>query len=290
MRILSEEIEGLADTGADLSIISSVDLVHKLGLKVHPIPIKISTADGTAYRCLGYVNVPFSYQHTTHVIPTIIVPEVKKQLILGMDFLKKFGFQLVAPKTETSDRSEDGVNSTMPCAEDYFGDRTERICFQIEPSIEMTLPEKIDDEKDESLEMPTVELPEKTLGTVDDLTTEHALTEVEREALYQAIRKLPETREGQLGRTMLIEHRIDLLPDAKPKKVSYYRWSPSVESVIDTEVQRMKDLGVIEECDGPVDFLNPLLPIKKANGKWRICLDSRRLNECTKKMTSRSLT
>lgn len=45
----------------------------------------------------------------------------------------------------------------------------------------------------------------------------------------------------------------------------------------------MKRLGVIEECPREVDFLNPLLPIKKSNGKWRICLDSRRLNQCTKK-------
>lgn len=279
MRILSEEVEGLADTGASLSIISSVELINKLGLKIHPIPIKISTADGTAYRCLGYANVPFSYQQKTHVIPTIIVPEVTKRLILGVDFLNKFGFQLIPPNNDTTEESQ----IELSYAEDYFGDRTGEICFQIEPCSNSKLSESIDETSDESLEMPTIELPERSFESSEGLITEHTLTELERAALYEAVKQLPETREGQLGRTQLIEHRIDLLPDAKPKKVSYYRWSPSVEKVIDAEIQRMKDLGVIEECDGPVDFLNPLLPIKKANGKWRICLDSRRLNQCTKK-------
>lgn len=40
VKILSEEIEGLADTGASLTIISSVDLVNKLGLKIHPKAVK----------------------------------------------------------------------------------------------------------------------------------------------------------------------------------------------------------------------------------------------------------
>lgn len=284
VRILSEEIEGLADTGASLSIISSVELINKLGLKIHPISIKISTADGTAYRCLGYVNVPFSYQQTTHVIPTIIVPEVKKILILGVDFLTKFGFQLVSPMNGSLDNESGNQNvPELTYVEDYFGDRTERICFQLNPCPDTNPVDQTEELTDESLEMPTIELPKKSLESVEDLVTEHELSISDWKALYQAIKKLPETREGQLGRTAMIEHQIELLIDAKPKKVSYYRWSPSVEKVIDAEVQRMRDLGVIEECHGPVDFLNPLLPIKKPNGKWRICLDSRRLNECTKK-------
>lgn len=49
VHVLSEEIEGLANTGASLSIISSVGLIHKLGLQMIPTALKISTADGTPY-------------------------------------------------------------------------------------------------------------------------------------------------------------------------------------------------------------------------------------------------
>lgn len=94
VRVLSEEIEGLADTGVSLSVISSVELIHKLGLKIHPANLQISTADGTPYNCLGYVNLPLSFNSVTHVLPVIVVPEMKKDLILGIDFLDRFGFRL----------------------------------------------------------------------------------------------------------------------------------------------------------------------------------------------------
>lgn len=102
VRIMSEEIEGLADTGASLSVISSVKLIQKLGLSIHPLKLQITTADGTPYQCLGYVNLPVSYQSTTQVLPTIVVPEMKKDLILGVDFLNKFGFELVGPGSSHS--------------------------------------------------------------------------------------------------------------------------------------------------------------------------------------------
>lgn len=89
--MLNEELEGLADTGANVSITNSVGLIDKLGLQILPVPLKIATADGTAYRCLGYVNMPFSLGSVTHVIPTLVVPELKKMLVLGVDFLDKFG-------------------------------------------------------------------------------------------------------------------------------------------------------------------------------------------------------
>lgn len=286
VRILSEEIEGLADTGASISIISALDLIEKLGLQIHPVPLQVKTADGTGYHCHGYVNVPFSFGNVTHVLPTIIVPEITKKLILGMDFLNKFGFRLTASKNESvSNSSSETVlpeinQLDVGFVEDYFGNNNETICFELLPC-EVNETPKI--ELDPSLEMPTVEIPESHMHHAEDLQTEHPLSEAERQMLFDAVQTLPATKEGQLGRTALLKHQIDLVPGAKPKKFPSYRWSPSVESVIDAEVERMKKLGVIEECPQAVDFLNPLLPIKKANGKWRICLDSRRLNQFTKR-------
>lgn len=79
VKILNEEIEGLADTGAGVSIISSLELIEKLGLQIQRCNVKIRTADSTEYTCTGYVNVPYTYQDLTRVIPTIIVPQVSKE-------------------------------------------------------------------------------------------------------------------------------------------------------------------------------------------------------------------
>lgn len=75
VKILDEEIEGLADTGAGVSIISWVELIKKLGLPIKKCHVKIKTADSTEYSCLGYVNIPFTYLSKTRIVPTIIVPE-----------------------------------------------------------------------------------------------------------------------------------------------------------------------------------------------------------------------
>lgn len=282
VRVLSEEIEALADTGASLSVISSLGLLNKLGLQIQPLRLQITTADGTPYRCLGYVNLPLSYESTTHVLPTIVVPEMKKDLILGVDFLNKFGFRLVGPRF--SPVGEETVNMIeFQRVEDYFGDTNDNICFEIHPISPAESAKDLESSTDDSLEMPTIEVPEKHICEPSDLVTEHVLSDSQREALFEVVQQLPATRDGNLGRTPIMSHSIDLLPGAKPKKVPPYRWSPSVEEVIDAEIERMKRLGVIEECPTAVDFLNPLLPIKKASGKWRICLDSRRLNQCTKK-------
>lgn len=276
----------MADTGASISIISALDLIEKLGLEIHPIPLQVKTADGTGYHCQGYANVPFSIGNVTHVLPTIIVPEITKNLILGMDFLDKFGFRLTASGNDSTlcrlpDENEPKVNQIDLCfVEEYFGNTAETICFELQPC---ELIEKPSIELDESLEMPTVEIPESHITKANDLQTEHNLSDPERQLLFEAVQTLPATKEGQLGRTSLLKHKIELVPGAKPKKFPSYRWSPAVEGVIDAEVDRMKKLGVIEECPQAVDFLNPLLPIKKANGKWRICLDSRRLNQFTKR-------
>lgn len=286
VKILDEEIQGLADTGAGVSIISSVDLIKKLGLPINKCNVKIKTADSTEYSCLGYVNVPFTYNSKTRVIPTIIVPEVSKILILGVDFLEAFNFRLMIPQEHSQNDSE-GVESVEECSlfeimwvENYFGDDDRTICFQIEPETEVV---PIPTEMDESLDMPTIEVLKNPYENPADIDTEHQLSDVEKQELFEAVHKLPATTDGKLGRTHLLEHTIELLPGSTPRKMATYRWSPVVEKVIDDEVDRMLRLGVIEECTGPVDFLNPILPVKKSNGKWRICLDSRRLNSCTKR-------
>lgn len=285
---MEKEIEGLADTGAGITIINSRDLVEKLGLKIQKCSIRIKTADNTEYTCLGYANIPYTYGNQTCIVPTVIVPEVTKPLILGVDFLDRFNFQLMIPENPTTlnsmqllSVSAEETNSPLLWADNFFSEEEDAVCFKIEPIAQEHFPEPVD--FDESLEIPTIEIPATSLQSSIDIDTEHDLTAQQKQELFEAVRELPATNEGRLGRTRVLEHSIDLIPGSQPRRMPMYRWSPTVERVIDEEVERMRKLGVVEECSGPVEFLNPLLPIKKSNGKWRICLDSRRLNSCTKR-------
>lgn len=95
--ILETEIVGLADTGASISIIGSLDLVRRFGFVINPCNARILTTDRTPYTCRGYANVPFRYKSLTKLIPTLVVPEISGPLTLGVDFLNAFGFKLVSP-------------------------------------------------------------------------------------------------------------------------------------------------------------------------------------------------
>ncbi len=48
---------------------------------------------------------------------------------------------------------------------------------------------------------------------------------------------------------------------------------------IKRQVRLMLELGVIEECE--VDCMSQVLLAKKSNGKWRFCIDYRKLNSFT---------
>ena len=45
----------------------------------------------------------------------------------------------------------------------------------------------------------------------------------------------------------------------------------------------MVDLGIIKAIEKPTDWVNGLVIVEKPNGKLRICLDSRPLNNAIKR-------
>lgn len=57
----------------------------------------------------------------------------EKSLILGVDFLEKFGFRLVEPGQERSNDSNIINSINFYRLENYFSDQEEVICFQISP-------------------------------------------------------------------------------------------------------------------------------------------------------------
>ena len=49
------------------------------------------------------------------------------------------------------------------------------------------------------------------------------------------------------------------------------------------ELQRMKDLDVIEDITEPTDWVSPMVPVVKKNGDIRICIDLKKLNKAVQR-------
>ena len=87
-------------------------------------------------------------------------------------------------------------------------------------------------------------------------------------------------KDGELGCTSLVEHKIDT-GDAKPIKQPPRRVPLAQKSVVEEELNKMLKQGIIETSDSA--WSNPVVLVKKKDGGVRFCVDYRRLNTVTKK-------
>ena len=85
----------------------------------------------------------------------------------------------------------------------------------------------------------------------------------------------------ELGRVNITTHRLDLEEGARPSYAQPYRAGPEKRRIIEEEIEKMLDLGVIEPAVS--EWAAPVVLAPKPGGKWRFCVDYRRLNAMTKR-------
>jgi len=84
--------------------------------------------------------------------------------------------------------------------------------------------------------------------------------------------------EGEgIGRTSLLTHKIRLKNPELIINTPSYRTPHKYQSLLDIELSRMKDQGIIEPSCSP--FNSPVLAVKKKNGEIRPVIDYRNINK-----------
>jgi hypothetical protein len=79
-----------------------------------------------------------------------------------------------------------------------------------------------------------------------------------------------------------IEHRLNIDPSVKPQRQKLSKMSDDKVIAVKSEVQRLLDATVIREVMYP-KWLANTVPVKKKNGKWRMCIGFTDLNKATPK-------
>lgn len=112
-----------------------------------------------------------------------------------------------------------------------------------------------------------------TLGEeLEDMTEDQA-----RGIIQEELKKF----ETINGPTTLTQHEIRVKPGQEPIKFRYSPRNPAMQQIIDDEVAKMLEAGVIEKSASP--WSSPVVIVKKKNNKYRFCIDFRKINEVTER-------
>jgi len=89
------------------------------------------------------------------------------------------------------------------------------------------------------------------------------------------------TSTEELTPSDLAPHKIRLKPDAKPIKQRYYRLTKLKSDILKEEITKLIHKGLIEPSYS--EWSSPVVLVPKHNGKWRMCVDYRKVNDITVK-------
>lgn len=118
--------------------------------------------------------------------------------------------------------------------------------------------------------------------TVDDLNVGDVSTDIKNklQQLVSNFRHCFATSIREIGQSKNTEMHI-ALNTQQPFTYRPYRMSPAERNVAKEMVQELLDVGIVRESTSP--FSSPILLVKKKDGKPRLCVDYRKLNNATVK-------
>jgi hypothetical protein len=78
------------------------------------------------------------------------------------------------------------------------------------------------------------------------------------------------------------QHKIELLPNAKPFKTKQGRWNPKYITMVKEKLDRLLEAGFIRLVE-TTKWVSPMELVLKKNGKLRVWVNYKLLNKITKK-------
>lgn len=114
---------------------------------------------------------------------------------------------------------------------------------------------------------------------VQELPTECHLTEEQKQHFAEWFKSWVEKLKASPGRTKVSNHTIYLKPGTVPIKQKVYNVPPSVQANILKELDRLLEEDCVEESNS--SWSSPIVLVNKSNGRKRLCIDFRKVNDQT---------
>lgn len=106
VEIFGEEIKGLLDSGATISVLglNSIEFLGKHGMEMSAFRSEVRTAGGLKVPFIGKIHTNITFNGRTEPISIYVSPGLSQKLYLGFNFWKMFGLD-AALKVEVSEIS-----------------------------------------------------------------------------------------------------------------------------------------------------------------------------------------
>ena len=82
--------------------------------------------------------------------------------------------------------------------------------------------------------------------------------------------------------TEIIQHKIPLKENQKPSRQKFHRINPVQLPLVEKEIKKMYDAGIIVHVRY-LDWVSNLVSVRKKTGEIRLCIDFRNLNKASLK-------
>jgi hypothetical protein len=282
----------LVDTGSATNIIFAKDFrqMQEPEDKIHDATHPLCGFRGRQIVALGKITMPvtFGYVHnarTEHVVFDIVDMEYPYNAIIGRGMLNAFEAILYPTHLCMKIPSEQGpivVHGSQEAARRAEGSWTDSKAIHNIDKAEAYQQYKHKREKVALADQPKPMLLYKDIAEQKVLLGSQLFDEQEKTLLRFLFNNKDVFAWTASVNRYVIEHSLNVDPSFRPRKQRLRKMSDDKAEGARNEVKRLISAGVIREATY-LEWLANIVMVKRANGKWRMCIDFTDLNKACPK-------
>ncbi|GET52534.1 enzymatic polyprotein, putative [Rhizophagus irregularis DAOM 181602=DAOM 197198] len=265
LEVEDQLVNVIIDTGAAVSVITD-KLRRRLNIPIFgKSKFRCTIANGQKIAALGKANITLRYKDELEILKEVeVIDSEEEDLILGNDIWKLYNAKINF-EDHTLRIEEQGEIITIP-----VGYEREAICESEESEDDE---EYESNDEGEMLEPSGKFMQKLSIGKVEEPIWENM---VKLLLEYQDILEYDEEIEG---RTKAAQHEIKIKEGVEPIKQRRYKETDEKAKFISEEVDKLLKQERIRKSKSP--WSSPVTLAGKKTGKYRFCIDYRKLNKIT---------
>ena len=268
---LAKVVKVLIDSGASHSFLSTqlADHLQDYRTSRSAEQLEVGVANGESLTTRGHLQLPIAFGDWKASVGVYALKLPYHDMILGRDWLKAINPQIDWSTSEMRLQGKDGrhVHVVRPI-------NIRNHVSSVESTLELMSAKQ-------AIRILKKRKKDAVLAVIRPLQNSHATIEEKVEAItkeFAAVfrEELPPTLPPDRG----LEHHIDT-GNEPPVNQPFYPLSPQKLDELKRQLTELLDKGIIKVSSSPWGF--PVVFAPKPDGRWRMCIDYRLLNQKTRK-------